>query len=78
VFRATVKDDVKVADVKAMWITQTGSIALPMTETGAAGVYEARTTLSATAPPGSRGVEIHATDDKGQKTISPRRTVVVQ
>ena len=48
-----------------------------MAATSSPGVDQARTLVSATAEPGWRGVEVQASDDKGRRTLAPRRYVSV-
>ena len=66
-----------IADVRAVWTYPGGSLEYPMALTTTPGVYQARTTVTTTAQPGWRGVEVQAADDKGRRTIAARRYVYV-
>ncbi len=78
VFQADVRAARAITDVRAVWSYPGGSLEYPMSLTASAGVYQARTTVSTTAQAGWRGVEIQAADDKGRRTLAPRRYVYVQ
>lgn len=78
VFQAEVQGARAISDVRAVWTYRGGSLEYPMALTTTRGVYQARTTVTTTAQPGWRGVEIQAADDKGRRTIAARRYVYVQ
>ncbi len=77
VFQAEVRAARAISDVRAVWTYPGGSLEYPMALTTTPGVYQARTTVTTTAQPGWRGVEIQAADDKGRRTIAARRYVYV-
>lgn len=76
-FQATVSDDRAVADVRAIWTYNGGSLEYPMAQTTTPGVYRATTTVSTTAASGWRAVEIAAVDDAGQRTVSAKQYVYI-
>lgn len=78
VFRARASDDKGLSDVRAVWGYPGGSLEYPTATTSASGVYEAQTTVSASATPGKRTVWFTATDTAGQKTTSTVVDVWVQ
>jgi len=78
VFRARAGDDKGLADVRAVWGYPGGSLEYTMSTTSASGVYEAQTTVSASATPGKRTVWFTATDNAGQKSTSTAVDVWVQ
>jgi hypothetical protein len=77
IFQAKVTDDKAVQDVRAVWSYTGGSLEYPMTLTSVAGVYQATTTVSASAASGSRKVSFYATDSAGQKTSTGSVDVLV-
>ncbi len=78
IFQALATDDVGLTDVRATWYYTGGSLAYPMALTTTPNVYQARTTVSASAAPGWRSVEIEATDTKAHRTVTQRVNVYVQ
>jgi hypothetical protein len=78
IFQADVRGARAISDVRAVWTYPGGSLEYPMALTTTPGVYQARTTVTTTAAPGWRGVEIQAADDKGRRTLAARRYVYVQ
>ncbi|MBX3223637.1 MAG: hypothetical protein KF795_24205 [Labilithrix sp.] len=77
-FQAAASDDRAVADVRAIWTFNGGTLEYPMAQTTTPGVYRATTTVSATATAGWRTVEVAVVDDGGNRTLSPKRWVYVQ
>ena len=78
IFQAEVSADRPISDVRAVWGFTGGTLEYPMVLTTTAGVYQARTTVSATAASGWRTVSIQASDDKGRRTLAATRNVYVQ
>ncbi len=78
IFQAKVTDDKTVQDVRAVWGYNGGSLEYPMTLTSVPGVYQATTSVSASAVAGARKVTFYATDSAGQKTTTGAVDVFVQ
>jgi hypothetical protein len=78
IFQATVSSGRAISDVRAVWGYTGGTLEYPMAVTTTAGVYQARTTVSATAAAGWRTVTVQASDDKGRRTLAATRNVYVQ
>lgn len=78
VFQASASDDRGLSDVRATWVYNGGSLDYPMAQTTTPGVYQARTTVSASAGTGWRAVDISAADNAGQRSVSTRRYVYIQ
>lgn len=78
VFQASAADDRGLSDVRATWVYDGGSLDYPMARTTTTGVYQASTTVSASAGTGWRAVDISASDHAGQRSVSTRRYVHIQ